>query len=105
MKEDGRSMGRTGDLNWPQQYRTFCSVPKLVWGGAVGLVATGRQAEHQSVDGEQLYCVSLVSLSSLQLLVLFYFTLFQLLNCSYPSLWVLPFSESPPHLTRVGGSE
>lgn len=44
----------------------------------------------------------LLSPFSLQLLAL-YVTLVQLLNCSYFSQWILPFSDSPPHHTRAGG--
>lgn len=67
----------TQDINWGKLVRaTYCCSGK---------------AGHWSATGEQLYCASLVSLEFyfsvspflLLLLLILYFILFQLLNCSY----------------------
>lgn len=72
--------------------------------------AQGWAGQHSAVSG-QLHCASPVSLgfcSSLSfslslLLLLFYITLIQLLNCSCFNLCFLPFSSFHPHSTERSG--
>lgn len=83
----GRKHGGTADSNWPERYSTPQIMPHTEIGGATqkwGPLAAQGQPGHQSADGEQLCCESLVFLGfssflSLPLLLL-YFTLFWLLT-------------------------
>lgn len=84
------------DLNWDRGWQWGWSL----LGDRLGI---GQWVMNNSTVCHLFLSLSLLSLFLLQLLFMFYFTLFQVLDCSYLSLWVLPFSESPPHLTRVGG--
>jgi len=107
--EARRGHSQVADPNWPNKQSIWYYVPS----GLVGTGATGwgevnhGSGVHWASGGERVaLCIPLFCIFFLSVFLLLLFTSFAvLLNCPYPSPWVLPFSsDSPSHPSEERGA-